>query len=103
MRFAIKSTMLTRDAHFQDKRSVVGRRPDGSPHVRLFGEDMTLLRRKVFKRDGGACVDCGSRYWLQLSHNHPRGSGGDDTEENTAVRCIKCHRKLDGHGEPLHF
>lgn len=103
MRFANKSVMLTRDAHFQDPRSVIGRRADGTLHIRLFGEDMTLLRKKVFKRDGGACVDCGSREWLQLSHDDPRGRGGSDTEENTAVRCTKCHHKLDGHGEPLHF
>lgn len=103
MKWAHESKDLTAEAHFQDRRSVIGLRPDGSPHVRLFGEDMTLLRRKVFKRDGGACVDCGSRYWLQLSHDIPRGQGGSDIEENTHPRCVTCHKRRDLHGQPGHF
>jgi hypothetical protein len=119
MRFATKSVPLTKEAHFLDRRSVIGRRMDGSLHVRLFGRDMIALHERVFERDGHRCVDCGwpyaGRSWtycelvqrgdihLELSHNIPRGRGGSDTEENTACRCRICHRKRDLHGQPGHF
>jgi len=71
--------------------------------IRLHGQAMSDLRRRVFDRDGNCCVDCGGTNWLELSHNIPRGCGGSDTEENTACRCRACHIKLDLHGQPGHF
>lgn len=103
MRFAREHAALTEDAHFMDPRSKVGLRADGSPLVRLFGRDKSALHDRVFARDKNACVDCGSTYWLQLSHDVPLGHGGGDTEDNTHCRCRDCHVKRDLHGEPGHF
>jgi hypothetical protein len=103
MRFAHQNAALTREAHFLDRRSAVGLKDDGSLHIRLFGLDMSHLRERVFARDQNCCVDCGSSYWLQLSHDVPRSMGGGDTEDNTHARCIICHRKKDLHGMPGHF
>jgi len=71
--------------------------------IRLSGKKMAALRSLVMIRDGGECVECRSRYNLELSHNLPRSLGGEDTAENTAMRCRSCHRKRDLHGEPGHF
>lgn len=75
--------------------------------LRLRGRQMSELREAVFTRDKNVCVDCGVFHtvWnpLQLSHNQPRSLGGEDTPENTAVRCWRCHVKRDGHGQPMHF
>jgi hypothetical protein len=103
MRFAQEKKYLTEDAHFLDPRSKIGLRADGSPLIRLFGKDKSLLHDRVFERDKHQCVECGSTYWLQLSHDVPLGQGGSDTEENTHCRCITCHTKRDGHGQPMHF
>ncbi len=70
--------------------------------TRLNAKGMAKLRSRVFSRDGGRCVECGSRYWLELSHIIPRGRGGSDTESNTRVLCKKCHVAYDIKG-PHHF
>lgn len=71
--------------------------------IRLDAAGMVKLRKAVFARDGNRCVDCGSMYWLELSHNKPRSLGGPDTMRNCRVRCRRCHVKRDGHGQPMHF
>jgi len=76
--------------------------------VKLKGRDYSLLKRKIYARDNGRCVDCD--IWLplticgvfdpfncaNLSHIKPKSLGGGDTEENTVIRCFECHRKYDG-------
>lgn len=52
------------------------------------------LRRKVWERDQGICVDCRrfSKHW-QHDHEIPLHLGGDDTLENSVTRCRSCHRR----------
>jgi 5-methylcytosine-specific restriction endonuclease McrA len=71
--------------------------------IRLKGKAMGELRKQVFARDGNCCVECGSTYWLELSHEIPRSLGGSDTPENTKCRCKKHHIARDMHGCPGHF
>jgi 5-methylcytosine-specific restriction endonuclease McrA len=71
--------------------------------IRLDSRGMAKLRTQAVIRDGGRCVQCGSRYWLELSHDVPRGRGGSDTIDNVHMRCKKCHIKRDLHGQPGHF
>ena len=57
-----------------------------------------LLRKRVFERDGGICVDCG-RFDPKWEHDHDLAlwNGGPDTLENSVTRCRNCHlRKTVG-------
>lgn len=107
MRFAIRNERLTQERHFQDSRSCVGLRIDGSERVELQGKDMTALRQRVFIRDGYLCRDGGGIGCdgpLELSHRPAMGtSGGSDVESQCFTACQKHHREYDLHGEKGFF
>lgn len=78
--------------------------------VRLYGPDLTALRRMCFERDGYTCVDCHQLVaWdihdaraLQLpvgemSHVRNKRMYGD-TLENVVTRCRSCHRESHTRG-----
>ncbi|HZU71708.1 MAG TPA: HNH endonuclease signature motif containing protein [Acidimicrobiales bacterium] len=50
------------------------------------------VRRAVFARDGGCCVECGSTFDLQYDHLLPVALGGATTEENLQILCAECNR-----------
>lgn len=49
------------------------------------------LRRVVFERDGGRCVECGSDFDLQYDHVIPLALGGASTPENLQILCAPCN------------
>ena len=49
------------------------------------------LRRAVFERDGGRCVECGARFDLQYDHVIPLALGGASTLENLQILCAGCN------------
>ena len=51
------------------------------------------LRRVIFRRDGGACVRCGSPELLQFDHVIPVSRGGATTSDNLQILCIVCNRE----------
>ena len=70
--------------------------------LRLKGQALEDLRRRVFTRDRGRCAICFTACsWTSghLAHIQSRGAGGSDTEENTRLLCGDCHRAE--HGNPL--
>jgi hypothetical protein len=51
------------------------------------------VRREVWRRDGGRCVDCGSRERLEFDHIVPVKEGGSNTARNIELRCESCNRR----------
>lgn len=51
------------------------------------------IRRAVFDRDGGKCVECGSNFDLQYDHILPVAHGGATTIENLQILCSDCNRR----------
>jgi hypothetical protein len=50
------------------------------------------IRRAVFERDGGSCVECGSNFDLQYDHVIPVALGGATSLDNLQLLCGDCNR-----------
>jgi 5-methylcytosine-specific restriction endonuclease McrA len=50
------------------------------------------LRRAVFERDSGRCVECGESFDIQYDHILPVSRGGATTLENLQLLCANCNR-----------
>jgi 5-methylcytosine-specific restriction endonuclease McrA len=50
------------------------------------------IREAVWKRDGGACVECNETFDLQYDHIIPVSRGGATTVSNLQVLCGDCNR-----------
>lgn len=63
--------------------------------VRLDEDEIGELREDCYHRDGGRCVDCGERIYLEgyyprrmeMAHILSRGAGGSDTLDNVQSKC----------------
>jgi len=51
------------------------------------------VRREVWRRDQGRCVECSSRERLEFDHIIPASKGGSNTARNIQLLCEKCNRK----------
>jgi 5-methylcytosine-specific restriction endonuclease McrA len=51
------------------------------------------VRRAVFERDGGKCVECGATFDLQYDHVLPVALGGATTVDNLQLLCADCNRR----------
>ena len=50
------------------------------------------VKDKVWNRDGGKCVECGSNENLEFDHIIPHSKGGADTYRNLQLLCEPCNR-----------
>lgn len=50
------------------------------------------VRLFVWQRDGGKCVNCGSKEKLEFDHVIPLVEGGSSTERNIQLLCETCNR-----------
>lgn len=51
------------------------------------------VRRAVFERDGGRCVECDAAFDLQYDHVIPLALGGANSEQNLQLLCGECNRR----------
>jgi len=51
------------------------------------------VRLSVWQRDGGMCVECGSKENLEYDHIIPLSKGGGNTERNIQLLCSECNKK----------
>lgn len=49
------------------------------------------VKRQVWNRDNGRCVQCGSNVDLHFDHDVPFSKGGASTIENVRILCAKCN------------
>ena len=54
--------------------------------------DGQSVKDKVWKRDGGKCVECGSNENLEFDHIIPHSKGGANTYRNIQLLCEPCNR-----------
>ena len=55
----------------------------------------TAVKERVWQRDGGRCIICGSANAAPNAHYIARSHGGLGIEENIVTLCPGCHQKFD--------
>ncbi len=71
-----------------ESRSELSYEPKTGPKPRSISKGK---RYRIWKRDGGACVKCGSKRGLQVDHIVPVAHGGGCEEENLRILCGGCN------------
>lgn len=57
------------------------------------------VKDRVWERDGGRCIICGSGWAMPNSHYIRRSQGGLGIEENIVTMCHRCHYMYDQGGD----
>lgn len=62
-------------------------------YVKYRIKNLKINRSRLFKRDSGQCVYCGSKKNLTVDHVIPKSRGGDNSWTNLVTCCSPCNRK----------
>ena len=57
-------------------------------------------RQAIYRRDGEACVWCGSKLFLALDHYRPHARGGDNEAGNLVTSCRSCNSRRGDRSAP---
>lgn len=68
----------------------------GSPAAQKREPIPREVKRAVFERDAGKCVECGSTFEIQYDHIIPLAMGGANTVENLQLLCAPCNQTKGG-------
>lgn len=64
--------------------------PESERRSRHISQD---VKDRVWNRDGGECVECGSKEELQFDHVIPHSKGGSNGYANIQLLCGRCNRR----------
>ena len=80
----LREYAFTTDTYFDDEETDVKkiRRPSIPQNI----------KDKVWNRDDGKCVQCGSNENIEFDHIIPFSKGGSSTYRNLQILCEKCNR-----------
>ena len=91
----IKEELLAEERRKQLRREVKKELID-SGHIQQDAKRAPIpvdIQDKVWNRDGGKCVLCGSQESLEFDHIIPISKGGANTYRNLQLLCEKCNRR----------
>ncbi len=60
-------------------------------YVKFRVRNIRVNRHRIYRRDGGECVYCGSTKQLTLDHVIPKSKGGSNEWTNLVTCCHKCN------------
>jgi len=66
---------------------------NGEERIRRRQRIPDSVKSFVWNRDGGKCVECGSKKKLEFDHIVPFSKGGSDTARNLQLLCEGCNRQ----------
>ncbi len=63
------------------------------------GKSQELARKRIIRKRGKRCEECGHESYVELHHKTAFVDGGDHGEQNIVLLCDACHRKAHGYKE----
>lgn len=60
-------------------------------YVKFRIKNIKVNRHRIYRRDGGKCVYCGSQKQLTIDHVIPKSRGGKNSWTNLVTCCHKCN------------
>ena len=86
---AFKAIFYKSDKIIEQKEEIIKEVYDRPVRSRRISQD---VKDKVWNRDGGKCVQCGSNENLEFDHIIPFSKGGANTYRNLQLLCESCNR-----------